>query len=179
MGLKFDIAIVVMIVLTSLITMSVDLHDQNKKNKTISKEMIFYETTFTEVTSKGFVDRMITKKGWREGGKLVLTSLDYRNDTVKRLMADKGMTIGDMFYLDGNVSLYRYDGFRYFTEHAVYDKKSGIFEATSPFKAYMNGNMLEGESMRYNTYTKILYAMIVHGEIELKKEKSDKTNEVE
>ena len=179
MELKFDIAIVAMIVLTSLITMSVDLHDHNKKSVKSSKEMVFGDTVFTEVTQKGFVDRMTTRKGWRERERLVLTSLDYNNDTVERLWAERGTVIGDLFYLDGNVSLYRYDGFEYFTEHAIYNKKTGIFEAISPFKAYMNGNMLEGESMRYNTHTKILYAMIVRGEITLEKEKTDKTNEGE
>ncbi len=173
MGLKLELFIVALIIGTSLVTMSVDLHKHNNAKSITEVETYFTDTTFTEVTTRKRVGMSFAKEGWREEGNLHLRGFRYRNEEIERLLADKADLVGDDIHLRGNVKLYRYDGFRYFTQRGVYHKKSGVFEALEPFRAYMDGNMLEGETMRYNTRTKRLYAMMVHGEIELENDRKD------
>jgi hypothetical protein len=158
MGLKFELLLVLLIVMTSVYMMSVKLRDHNKRYQNSGKELEFYDTTFTEVNTSGLVSVSYGVKGERIAGVLYIDDFRYKSVDIKFLRADKAKKAGDVIYLDGNVRLKRYDGFRYRTEHARYDKKLEVMDALSPFIAYKAPNTLMGKTMRYDAKHKILYA---------------------
>jgi hypothetical protein len=158
MGLKFELILVSLIVITSVYMMSVKLRDHNKRYHDSGKELEFYDTTFTEVNTTGLMSVSYGVKGERINGVMYVDDFRYKSVDVKFLRANKAKDTGEVMYLDGNVRLKRYDGFRYQTEHAKYDKKHEVMEALSPFIAYKAPNTLMGKTMRYDVKRKVLYA---------------------
>jgi hypothetical protein len=85
---------------------------------------------------------------------LTLENLLYQSDNIKSLSANNGIFYGDKLYLDGNVILHEKGGYRYETEHAIYDQKTEILNITAPFIGVKGLNMIQGESLEYNTREK-------------------------
>ena len=158
MGLKLELLLVLLIAFTSVLTMSMKLSSQNHKHPSLSKELEFTDTTFTEVTTKGREGVAYGVHGVRSRGVLVVDQLQYHNESIELLLADKGTYKKEKIYLDGNVSLYQKKGFTYRTEHAYYDKPTAILYATTPFVAIMGKNVLHGDTMAYHTRSKEVYA---------------------
>ncbi len=75
-------------------------------------------------------------------------------DSIESLSANKARLDGDFVYLDGNVVLQEKGGYRYETEHAVYNKKTEILNITSHFTGVKGLNMVQGESMEYDPRNK-------------------------
>ncbi len=161
MGLKFELLLVVLIVLTSAVTMTTKLHEHNSKTASDSKELEFTDTTFTEVTPQKRVGVSFAAHGVRAGGILKVEHLRYYNDTIKELLADRGTYRENLIYLDGNVSLRQTAGFDYYTQHAYYDKKYEVLYVPSPFTAYRGEDVMHGATLRYNTKSKEAYATMI------------------
>ena len=162
MGLKFELLLVALIVITSAVTMTVKLREHNQKGSTQSRELEFVDTTFTEVTTQKRIGVSFATHGVRENGVLKAENVRYYNDTIKELLADHGTYKGMVIYLDGNVSLHQNDGFDYYTQHAYYEKKREVLYVTSPFTAYRGEDVMHGATMRYNSRTKEVYATVVN-----------------
>jgi hypothetical protein len=176
MGVKFELFLVVLIVATSVYMMSIKLRDHNRKYADSGKEVEFYDTTFTEVNTSGFVSTSYGIHGERINGVLHIESFRYRNNEVRLLVADQAYDDGKKIRLEGNVRAKRYDGFRYKTELAGYDRKTDIMEAYAPFVAYKPPNTLYGETMRYDVKRKELYATNVRAVIKTKKTTDESVN---
>ena len=158
MGLKLEILLVVLIVVTSVVTMSTKLTEQNVAAQTVTKELEFTNTTFTEVTTRKREGVGFGIHGVREAGVLTIDNLHYHNDNIKLLLADKGRYVGKKIYLDGNVTVHHKPGYDYYTDHAIYDQKKEIFYVTSPFVAYINRNIIHGDALEYDMRKKEAYA---------------------
>ncbi len=161
MGLKFELLLVALIVITSAVTMTMKLSEHNQQHPPQTKELEFTDTTFTEVTTQKRIGVSFATHGVRSNGVLKAEKVRYYNDTIKELLADYGTYIGRMIYLDGNVELHQNEGFEYYTEHAHYDKGSEVLYVTSPFTAYRGKDVMHGTTMRYNSRTKEAYATVV------------------
>jgi len=158
MGLRLEWILIIAIIITSILTMSTKLTQKNKHYAPVVKELEFTNTTFTEVTTLKREGVAFGVHGVRVGGVLAVDKLRYHNDSIKLLLADKGTYKESKIYLDGNVTVHRKEGQDYYTEHAVYDKKTEILDVTAPFVAYVDKHVIRGTSMRYFTRTKEIYA---------------------
>jgi len=165
MGLKLELLLVVLIIATSIVTMSTKLTDQNKKDVVVTKELEFTNTTFTEVTTVKREGVGFGTHGVREAGILTIDNLRYHNDNIELLLADQGRYIGKKVYLDGNVTVHHKPGHDYYTEHAIYDKQEEILYVTSPFVAYMNKNVIHGDTLEYHMREKEAYATNINAVI--------------
>jgi len=165
MGLKLEFLLVFVIAMTSLFTMTMKLTQQNRENEVFTKELEFTNTTFTEVTTKKREGVAFGTHGVRSAGVLSVDNLRYHNDSIKLLLADKGIYKGSRIYLDGNVSVHQKKGYDYYTEHAMYDKKKEVLYITSPFVAYMNRNIINGKTLEYNMRTKEAFATAIEATI--------------
>ena len=154
MGLKLEFLLVVLIALTSVITMSIKLNNQNVPGDIITKELEFTDTVFTEVTTHKKEGIAHIAHGTRIGGILSVEDLYYHSDTMQAFMAERGRFEDHRIYVDGNVSLYQKVGFDYHTEHAYYDKLSQTVYLTSSFTAYMDKNIIHGKTLIYDTVNK-------------------------
>ncbi len=161
MGLKFELLLAALIVITSAVTMTMKLSEHNLKVPSGNKELEFTDTTFTEVTTQKRIGVSFATHGVRSSGVLRAENVRYYNDTIRELIADHGTYKGMLIYLDGNVQLHQNEGFDYYTEHAHYNKRSEILYVTSPFRAHRGEDVMHGATLRYNSRTKEAYATVV------------------
>jgi lipopolysaccharide assembly outer membrane protein LptD (OstA) len=165
MGLKLELLLVFVIAMTSMITMTTKLTQQNGGQEVFTKELEFTNTTFTEVTTQKREGVAFGTYGTRDAGVLTIENVRYHNDNIKLLMADRGVYRGKKLYLDGNVTVYRKPGHNYHTEHAIYDQRAEILYVTSPFVAYVNRNIIRGDTLEYHMRTKEAYATVIDATI--------------
>jgi len=167
MGLKFEFLLVAMIIFTSVLTMSTTLKRQHTSPLGEKKELVFTQTAFTEVTTEGSEGVAYGSYGERKEGVLTIRDLKYYDADINLLTADRGRYDASKVHLDGNVSLYRRDGFSYRTEHAVYDRNISVFYATAPFVAEGKSYFLQGDKMAYLLRKKELYASKVRAVVNM------------
>jgi hypothetical protein len=85
---------------------------------------------------------------------LTLENLVYLSDNIESLSANNGIYYGDKLYLDGDVILHEKGGYKYQTQHAIYDQKTEILNITAPFIGVKGLNMIQGETLEYDTRKK-------------------------
>ncbi len=162
MGLKLELLLAVLIVLTSVVTMSVKLREPKTVEKSVQKEIEFTNTMFSEVTTKGVESIAFATYGVRINAEMFADNLVYHSKTIELLRARKGRYTSERIYLDGNVSLEQKEGFNYRTQHAYYDKPTAILYATSPFVATKGKSVIRGKRMAYRTRSKEIFATKVN-----------------
>ena len=176
MGLKFELLLVALVVLTSAVTMTTKLREHNSAGMVGEKELEFTETTFTEVSAQKRIGVSFAVQGVQYAGVLKAENVRYYNDTIEELTAKRGTYKGAFIYLDGDVLLYQKEGFSYFTQHAYYNKQTQMLY-TTPFVARRGADVMHGKTLRYNTLTKEAYATAVNAELyTIQSDKSDETN---
>ena len=119
-----------------------------------TKELEFTDTTLIEVDTNDMLSRAYVKRGIRDRGILSIEDLVYLSDNVDSLSANNGIYFEDKLYLDGDVILQEKGGYRYKTEHAIYNQKTEILSITAPFTGVKGPNKIQGESLEYNTREK-------------------------
>ena len=119
-----------------------------------TKELEFTDTTLIDVDTNDMQSRAYVKHGIRDRGILTIEDLVYLSDNVESLSANNGIYYEDKLYLDGDVILQEKGGYRYKTEHAIYDQKTEILSITAPFTGVKGLNKIQGESLEYNTREK-------------------------
>ena len=119
-----------------------------------TKELEFTDTTLIEVDTDDTQSRAYVTLGIRDRGILTIENLVYMSDDIESLSANNGIYYGNKLYLDGNVILHEKGGYKYETEHAIYDQKTEILNITAPFIGVKGLNMIQGESLEYNTRKK-------------------------
>jgi len=162
MGLKLEMILIVSIVAILSVALTVKIKNDRALNKVSTKELEFTNTTFTEVDTNKTQGILFATYGIRNSGILTVDNLRYHTDSIKELRAKKGKYIGDKIYLDYNITVHQKEGSDYKAEHAIYDKKSEILNITSRFTAVINGNVMNGDSLRYDTRNREAFATNVN-----------------
>jgi hypothetical protein len=154
MGLRLEYLLIFIIIVTIGVTTMIKLTNTTQNANAISKELTFNDTTFIEVNTKEMLARSFSTQGIRETGILYLEHLNYHTNNIELLLANSGRYENETLYLDGNVSLFEKKGFKYETEHAIYNQRTEILEITSPFTVHMNNNIIKGDKLQYNAMKK-------------------------
>ncbi|MCW8821030.1 MAG: LPS export ABC transporter periplasmic protein LptC [Sulfurovum sp.] len=161
MGLKLELVLIVGIVGIILGTLMIKFDDTSTKEQPFTKEVEFTNTTLIEVDTDMMKSRAFATYGVREKGVWTLDDLVYASDTIESLHANKGSYHDDMLYLDGDVVLQEKDGYKYETQHAIYNQKTEILNILTPFTGVKNKNIIKGKSLEYNTRQKKAYGTTV------------------
>ena len=161
MGLKLEIVciIAIVVIVTGALTLEVD--NSAVKNTIYTKELEFTNTTFTEVDTKKLQGRAYGTYGVRDSAVLSLDNLVYFTETIKYLIADKGVYVGDILKLEGNIVLEEQQGYNYKTQQASYDQKAEILNVMAPFIASRDKNIIKGDTLVYNTRKKEAYGTAI------------------
>ena len=161
MGVKLEFVVIlaVLVIVTGAMILKVD--QSAVKNTIFTKELEFTNTTFTEVDTQKLQGRAYGTYGIRDNGVLSLDNLVYFTETIKYLIADKGMYVGDVLNLDGNIVLEEQEGYNYTTQQASYDQKTEILNVTAPFVATRDKNIIKGDTLVYNTRKKEAYGTTI------------------
>jgi len=158
MGLKLEFLLLAIVAGLITMAMTVKISNAHKAVKKQTRELDFTDTTTIEVDTNKTLSITYASKGVRDAGVLSVNNLRYHTDEILLLKSKKAKFIGDKIYLDHNVTLHKEAGSDYYTEHAVFNKKSGILNVTAPFKAFMDKNMMYGDTLRYDTKKKKAFA---------------------
>jgi len=154
MGLKLETIITLGIIAIIATVFMLKITDGTTAVNTVTKELEFTNTTFTEVDTSDMKGRVFSTYGVRDKGVLTLDNLRYHTDNIELLSAKKGRYEGDKLYLDGDIVLKQKEGFDYSAEHAVYHTKTEILHITSAFEAVMDANIIHGYTLQYDTRKK-------------------------
>jgi hypothetical protein len=154
MAIKLEhILIAIIVVLISGVLM-IKIRNAPPPSKPFTKELEFTDTTLIEVDTGDLHSRAYVTLGIRDRGILTIENLVYLSDNIESLSAKNGIYYGNKLYLDGDVILHEKGGYRYETEHAIYDQKTEILDITAPFIGVKGLNMIQGESLEYDTRKK-------------------------
>jgi hypothetical protein len=158
MGLKLEFVLIVTIVGIVAGSLLLKLGGIDTKSEVFTKELEFTNTMLIEVNTLKAISRSYGTYGLRDRGVFTLENLRYSTDTIESLVADRGKFKGDILYLDGAVVLKEKEGYTYKTEHANYNQKSNILNITAPFVGTRDRNIINGNTLRYNTRKKEVFA---------------------
>jgi len=158
MGLKLELILIAFVAGFIILAMTVKISNANAVQKHQTVELEFTNTTSIEVDINKTLSVLFSTYGIRDSGVLKLDNLRYHTDNIKLLKSKKGTLKGDKIYLDNNVVLNKEEGSDYYTDHAIYNKKTGILLVTAPFKAIMGENIMYGNTLRYDTNQKKAFA---------------------
>ncbi|NOR54651.1 MAG: hypothetical protein GQ531_00435 [Sulfurovum sp.] len=150
MALRIEHLLFITSVAIGIAAFTVVLKEDKKSKHSFTKELVFTNTTFTEVDTKVQMAQAYTTYGVRDNMVLHVKNLEYKTDKIKSLVAKKGKLKGDMVYLTGDVVLHTDDGYIYKTEAANYNEKTEILNITAPYVATQNKNVIEGDALTYH-----------------------------
>jgi hypothetical protein len=154
MGIKLEHILIVSIVGIIFGAFIIKIRNTPPPTQVSTKELEFTGTTLIEVNTENLKSRAYATHGMRDQGVLLLDNIVYLGNNIDSLSANKARLKGDFLYLDGNVVLQEKGGYRYETEHAIYNKKTEILNITSHFTGVKGLNMVQGESMEYDPRNK-------------------------
>ncbi|EIF51466.1 LPS export ABC transporter periplasmic protein LptC [Sulfurovum sp. AR] len=154
MGIKLEYILTIMIIGIISGALMLKLQDAHAPSTAFTKELEFTDTTLTEVDTETMNSRIYGTYGVRDKGVLKVEKIRYLDDQIESLSADKGKLENDILQLEGHVVMQEKGGYRYETEHAIYNKKSEILHITAPFTGTRGQNIIKGQSMEYDTRQK-------------------------
>ncbi|WP_373032118.1 LPS export ABC transporter periplasmic protein LptC [Sulfurovum sp.] len=154
MGIKLEFILIIAIIGIIAGSLMLKLRNVPVPTKVLTKEVKFTNTTLIEVDTSNMKSRAYTTHGVRDQGVLTLDNIVYLGDTIESLSANKARLKDEFLHLDGDVVVQERGGYKYETQHAIYNKKTEILNITSPFTGVRGPNIIQGESMEYDTRKK-------------------------
>lgn len=154
MGIKLEVILTIAIIGIISGALLLKLRNTPVSTQVFTKEVEFTNTTLIEVDTEKMKSRAYTTYGVRDKDVLTLDKIVYIGDRIESLSANKARLKDDFLHLDGDVVMQEKDGYKYETQHAIYNKKTEILNITSPFTGVRGQNRIKGESMEYNTRKK-------------------------
>jgi hypothetical protein len=154
MGIKLEYLLTILTVGVLLVFLLIDVENTQQQAKGSTKELEFKNTLLVEVDTDDVKSYTYSVYGERDRDVLKLDTVVYITPTIEFLVSKKGRFENHLLYLDGDVVLQEKDGYRYETQHAIYNETTKILNIISPFFGVEGNNTIEGASMVYDTQKK-------------------------
>ena len=132
------------------------LFEPMKIKKLDTKEVpLFSLNTFTlyELDKFGLTALMKGSKGTRYSNRYEVKDIDYTdnsNEFKANMKAKNGLYKSEVVHLNGDVFFKRTDGLRYFSQKAVYNKKTDVSTSDADYVASMGDNQIYGDYILYD-----------------------------
>ncbi len=154
MELRLEGILLVGIIGIAVGVMSLELNDKNRDSSKLAKELEFTNTTFVEVDTIKRAGELYGTYGIRYQGTLNMQNIIYHTDNIESLVSKKGRYKDNILYLDGDVVMIEQDGYIYNTQHAIYNQTTQILNIISPYTAIRDKNIMNGDTLVYDTAIK-------------------------
>lgn len=161
MGIRLEFVLITMVIGIISGSLMLKLRNAPVSTATFTKEAEFTDTTLIEVDTENMKNSMYGTYGVIDNRVLTLHNLVYQGNNIEYISAKEGRLDGDMLYLDGDVVIQEEDGYKYDTQHAIYNRGTEILNITSPFVGVKEKNVIKGESLEYDTRQKKAYGTTV------------------
>ena len=154
---KIEVLAVVMISIMLGVSYLIKIKNEKMKNNFSNKELEVHDSVTIEVNATDVESKLYAKYMVKTGPELKMTEMLYKGKRAKFLKSKYSRSVGNMFYLDENISMLQDNGYYYKAQHAIYDKNNEMFYVTSPYTAYLSGgNIIRGTSLKYNMKEKLV-----------------------
>jgi len=130
--------------------------------------------TMYEFTPVGLQTYMLGASGTKYDDKFIVKGIDYTDKSPKyiaNMQAQKGIYKNDIVTLEGNVTYSRDNGFHFFTQKLVYNKKTSQAVSNVGYTAKIGENKIEGTYIKYNNKFNRVYSKNIDAIYQLKEEK--------
>ena len=159
---RIELLALLMIVLMLGVSYLIKVKNERMKNNASAKELEIFDSVTVEINASEVKSKIFADYTVKMGAELKMKHLLYTGKTAEVLKSEYGRSVGDLIYLDGNISLLQDNGYYYKAEHARYNKKSELLYVTSPFTAYLSGGtVIRGSNLKYDSKQKITTAETV------------------
>lgn len=150
MGIKLEFVLIIAIIGIISGALMLKIRNTPAPIKVFTKEVEFTNTTLIEVDTDNMKSRAYVTYGARDKGVLTLENIVYLGDNIESISANKARYEGDILHLDGDVVMQEKGGYKYETQHAIYNKETEILNITSPFTGVRGQNFIQGKSLEYD-----------------------------
>jgi hypothetical protein len=165
MGIRLETILPFLIAVILAGTYWIKLETNGASEPKSAKELEFTDTTFIEVDTNKTLGLAYSESGNYGNHIWTLYQLTYHTDSINYLQANKGTYVGNIIYMDGNVTLDQKVGYVYKAQHAKYDKNLEELEINSPFTGVLGDNTIKGNWLLYKTSLKEAFAQKVNAVI--------------
>ena len=148
-----------------------DIKEQNSKEVPLFSLDAF---TLHELDTSGMTALMKGNEAQRFSNRYDVKNIDYTDNSKEfaaNMKAKHGLYKKEIVYLDGDVFFTRADGLRYFSQKAVYNKKTKVATSKTDYIAMMGKNQVDGSSIIINNKQKKIYSKNVYAIYKIKENK--------
>ena len=117
--------------------------------------------TMYEFTPFGLQTYMIGLSGTKYDDRFIVKDIDYTDKSPKyiaNMQAQKGIYKNDIVTLEGNVTYSRDNGFYFFTQKLVYNKKTSQAVSNVGYTANIGKNIVKGSYIKYSNKLNKVYS---------------------
>ena len=117
--------------------------------------------TMYEFTPFGLQTYMLGSSGTKYDDRFIVKDIDYTDKSPKyiaNMQAQKGIYKNNIVTLEGNVTYSRNNGFQFFTQKLVYNKKTSQAVSNVGYTAKIGKNIVKGSYIRYNNKLNKIYS---------------------
>lgn len=150
MAIKIEWVLIFSIIITLIVSFGLRFDDSVHKLDT-KKELNFKNTIFAEVDTNGIVSFANVKNGEQTDGVLTMHDISFDKIDDTKVVANKAIYQNDEIILYGDVKIKQKNGFVFNSQKAVYNTRSGKIVSKDKYNATLNGNILTGNNLSYDT----------------------------
>jgi len=159
-GLSININILFSVISSGLLMIFFLFKPLDVKKQSFNDVPLFEVGSFTiyEINTFGLDSVLIGTKGIRYTDRYDIDNVNFTDNTQKyiaNIKANNGVYKNDIITLKNDVVYNREDGLSFFSDEAIYNKKSSILKTNHKYVAYSGKNKLVGSSLVYNNLKNI------------------------
>ncbi len=143
----------VLIIVIALVLSIYQLKNSSKVDlkPKVLKEVEFTNSKIIEVDANSILNTTYSSILYRVKESSTMRDMRFSNSSILLLKSRKAIDRGDKVYLYDNVEFHRDIGFIYYTNEAIYYRKSEILNIDNRFKAIRGDDIFFGSKMEYDT----------------------------
>jgi len=171
MGVRIEWILIVMVVSIVLFSYNINIKNNTISNTILQKDLEFFDTTFREVNTTSTIYKLYTRYGVLQNKQLNIKHILYSDTNINYISAKNAVIYDNIVYLENDVKIYQKDGYKYFANEVIYNKKTKVLNIPTQFKAIMSQNEIIGINLQYDSNQKTLLASQLKAKLELQKSK--------
>ena len=128
--------------------------------------------TLREVNATNVLNRYRSELAYQSKGSWHFQKLIVYNPEIRSLRSERAMKKGALITMEGNVSMEKLDGSRYYADRVLFDNKKKTIRSVGPFRGEKNGSYVRGVDFYHNLKTDISKGKRVFGHYKMQRDRN-------